>query len=357
MSRDDVLGYRVHAQALNAKRARKDSPILDLGVQETGPDGAAWALEIRRCSMPKEDLFLAWTLRGAPHAYRRSEAAAVAAATWPWSDADAGKRIFDAAAPLRKAGIGILDALDTVATEMRDIVRTPTVKGDLSSALTARLDEPYLRWCNPCRATHTYEQPFRLAGLHAGLELEAGTSPPVLHRIEGWRGPAPKVPAHLDPVRASLHLLGPASPKLVAGYLDTTVKEVAAHWPEDVVPVTVEGQQREVLAADEKALRTPPKTDGVVLLGPFDLFLQARDRELVVPDATARKDMWRTLGRPGAILDGHEIVGSWRPRASGQKLRIAVEMWSGGKPPKGLDEQGERLAGFRGKTYAGMLAG
>ncbi len=354
VSRDDVLRYRVHAQALDAKRARGDSPILDLGVQDTGPDGSAWALELRRCSLPAEELFLAWTLRGAPHAYRRSEAAAVAAATWPWSDADAGKRIFDAATPLRKADIGILDALDSVATEMRDIVQSPTVKGDVSSGLTKRLDAPYLRWCNPCQATHTYEQPFRIAGLHAGLELEPGTSPPVLHRIKGWRGPAKKVPDHLDPVRATLHLLGPATPKLVAGYLDTTVSEVTARWPEDVVPVTVEGQKLQLLAADETALRKAPKASGVLLLGPFDLFLQGRDRELVVPDAAARKDLWRTLGRPGAILDGHELVGSWRPRASGPRLEIAVEMWSGGEPTKGLDEQAERLADFRGRTYAGL---
>ena len=42
----------------------------------------------------------AWTLRGAPHAYRRSEAAGVAAAVAPWNEADAAKRIFDASRPL-----------------------------------------------------------------------------------------------------------------------------------------------------------------------------------------------------------------------------------------------------------------
>ncbi|WP_426243948.1 DNA glycosylase AlkZ-like family protein [Nocardioides sp. LHG3406-4] len=354
VGRAHVLRYRVHAQGLDAKQARPDASVLDLGVQDTGPDGSAWALELRRCSLPADDLFLAWTLRGAPHAYRRSEAAGVAAATWPWSDTDAAKRIFDAATPLRTAGIGILDALSTVAGEMRDVVRSPTVKGELSAALTERLEAPYLRYCRACEATHTYEQPFRIAGLHAGLELEAGTSPPVLRRLPGWRGPAKKVPAHLDPVRATLHLLGPATPKLVAGYLDTTVREVAAHWPDDVVPVIVDGQELQVLAADEPALRDPPAAEGVLLLGPFDLFLQGRDRELVVPDPAARKDLWRTLGRPGAILDGHDLVGSWRPRTFGARLKIEVRMWSGGEPPSGLAEQAERLADFRGKTFAGL---
>ena len=56
---------------------------------------------------PAERPGLAWTLRGAPHAYRRSEAAAVAAAVAPWSEADAAKRIFDASKPLRDAGIPV----------------------------------------------------------------------------------------------------------------------------------------------------------------------------------------------------------------------------------------------------------
>ena len=71
----------------------------------------------------------AWTLRGAPHVYRRAEIAAVAAAIAPWSEADAAKRIFDAARPLKAAGIPVLDALDVIAAEMRDIATKPIVEG------------------------------------------------------------------------------------------------------------------------------------------------------------------------------------------------------------------------------------
>ncbi len=352
--RADVLRFRAHAQELDTTSTRRhDAAVLDLGVQDTGPDGAGWALAIRGSRPPAGDVLLAWSLRGAPHLYRRREAAAVAAAVRPWSEADAAKRIFDAARPLKKAGIPVLDALAHVATTMRDIAAGPLAKGEMSSHLTARLDEPYVRWCNPCQATHSYEQPFRLSALQAGLELEPGTSPPVLHRIKGWRRPAATVPGHLDVVRGVLRFLGPATPKLVAGYVDSTIAEVKAHWPEDTVPVDVDGQRLEALAQDADALVDPPVVDGVRLLGPFDLFLQGRDRELVVPDANSRKDLWRVLGRPGGVLKGHELVGSWRPRASGKKLRLEVTMWSGGRPPKGLDEQAERLAAYRGVEFAG----
>jgi hypothetical protein len=354
VTREQVLRHRVTANELDRAGVHDDAAVLDLGVQDTGPDGARWALEIRGARVREEDLVLAWTLRGAPHAYRRAEAAQVAAAVAPWSEADAAKRIFAASRPLMKAGIPVLDALAHIAAEMREVATEPVVKGEMSGALTERLDEPYLRWCNPCQATHAYEQPFRLSALQAGLELEPGTSPPVLRRIPRWRGPAKSTPEHLDPVRAALRLLGPSTPKLVAGYIDSPVREVRERWPEDVVPVEVDGAALDVLADDLDALVDPPTPDAVRLLGPFDLFLQGRDRELVVRSADARKDLWRTLGRPGGVLVGHEVVGSWRPRSKGKKLQIAVTVWDGSAVPDGVAEQAERLAAFRGQAFAGF---
>lgn len=67
---------------------------------------------------------------------------AVAVAVEPFSDADAGKRIFDAARPLKTAGIGNLAALDAVAAAMRSVVTGPMVKGEVAGALTARMDPP-----------------------------------------------------------------------------------------------------------------------------------------------------------------------------------------------------------------------
>lgn len=357
LSEKQVLGYRLQAQQLHNSSPRDlaDVAILDLGVQDTGSDGAGWALVNRGADPPGDDLVLAWTLRGAPHFYRRDEIAGVAAATAPFSEADAAKRIFDAAKPLRAAGISPLDALDVVAAAMRDIVTSPTVKGELSAALTARLDAPYLRHCRPCNAIHTYEQPFRIAGLRAGLELQPGTSPPLLEPIAGWRGPSATVPDSLDVVRGYLHLLGPATPKQVAAYVDAPVRDVKDHWPADAVEVVVDGETRWILADDVAALESAAvDADTVRLLAPFDLFLQARDRELLVPEADRRKEMWVVLGRPGAVVVGAEIVGTWRPRAAGKKLKLLVDAWSS-LPEDALSEQAERLAAYRGVTFAGVL--
>jgi hypothetical protein len=351
ISREQVLRFRVHVQQLDRDRgdASTAPEVLDLGVQDTAPDGARWALELRGHHADPAELFTAWTLRGAPHVYRRAQAEAVAAAVAPFSEADAAKRVFTAARPLKEAGIPVLEALDRIAMEMRSIVTGPTVKGDLSGELHARLPEPYQRYCQVCNAVHLYEQPFRFSALRAGLELRPGTSPPVLERIPGWRGQATEVEPALHPIRAALHLLGPLTPKQVASYIDAPVKDVRTSWPNDVETVTVEGEQRQVLSADVDALLSPPDPAGLVrLLGPFDPYLQARDRELVVPDQAHRKDLWRTLGRPGGVLVGQEVLGSWRPRAAGKKLRVAVNAWA---PLPDLTEQAERLATFRGVTF------
>jgi hypothetical protein len=353
LTRRDVLGFRVRAQQLDrASGGLDDTPVLDIGVQDTGPDGALWALAIRGVeSPPPAELATVWTLRGAPHLYRRADLPAVAAATAPFSDADAGKRIFDAAKPLKAARIPNLVALDTVAGAMRSIVTAPMAKGEMSTQLTAVMDEPYLRFCVPCNAIHSYEQTFRLAALRAGLELQPGTSPPVLQPIPGFV-PAATVPDRLDVVRAYLRLLGPATPKLVAGYLDAPVKDVQAHWPEDVAEVDVEGERRWVLAADAGRLDGEPPT-ATRLLGPFDLYLQGRDRELLVEDRAHAKDLWRMLGRPGGVLADGEIVGTWRARKAGAAVTVSVELWSPADRDA-LAEQAERLAAFRSLTLKSL---
>jgi Winged helix DNA-binding domain len=353
--RREVLAFRVRAQQLDRESgALADTAVLDVGVQDTGPDGALWALALRGVdvsSLGPEDLATVWTIRGAPHVYRRTDLPAVAAAVEPFSDADAGKRIFDASKPLKAAGIGNVEALDAVAATMRDVVKEPMVKGEVSRLVSDRMDEPYLRFCRPCNAIHLYEMPFRLGALRAGLELQAGTSPPVLEPIPDFE-PAEQVPDRLDVVRAYLRLLGPATPKHVADYLDAPVKDVKARWPEDVVEVTVEGETRWLLAEDAHRL-ADVSARTTRLLGPFDLFLQAKDRRLLVDDPVRAKALWPVLGRPGAVLVDGEIAGTWRPRKSGSKLTVQVDLWR--DVPRGeVEEQAARLAAFRGLTLAGV---
>ncbi|WP_165446746.1 DNA glycosylase AlkZ-like family protein, partial [Cellulomonas biazotea] len=157
----------------------------------------------------------------------------------------------------------------------------------------------------------------------------------------------------LDVVRQVLHLLGPLDARQVAGFLDAPVQDVRARWPRDAVPVDVEGSARDLLEEDLPGLATAARPDGdrvVRLLGPYDLFLQSRDRETLVPDAARRRDLWPVLGRPGAVMVDGEVVGTWRPRARGRRLGLDLDPWVpwDRSTARAVEQEHERLAAFRG---------
>jgi len=276
VDRRQVMSFRVRAQQLDrAKGALADTAILDIGVQETGPDGSRWAMAVRGVdvsAIPDDEVVMLWTVRGAPHLYRRADVAQIAAAVEPYSEADASKRVFDASKPLRAAGIDTVTALDEVASHMRAIVTKPMVKGDVSGRLAQVMPKPYLRFCRACDATHLYEMPFRLAAVRAGLELRPDTSRPILQRIKGFKKAA-AAGDRFDLIRSYLHLLGPATPRHVSEFVDAPLRDVKARWPSDVAEVSVDGEARWLLASDADAM-AEAVAKGTRLLGPYDLFLQ-----------------------------------------------------------------------------------
>jgi hypothetical protein len=370
LTRDQVVALRIRAQQLDrrpADRAPTDAAIFDLGVQETGRDGASWALVNRGVPLDSQDelyecpdVVLVWTLRGAPHFYRRAEIRDVLTATSPYSDRDAAKRLIGAATPFEQAGIGPREGLGVVARELRTVVDRPRVKGEVSRRLSERLDDAYLRDCRRCDAIHVWELPFRYGALYGGLELEPGTSPPVLRRIPGWprrtAGPATdpsEAPEHLQPIRDCLRFLGPLTPQQVAGFLDAAVADVKERWPADAVEVVVDGERSWTLGDPDPP---QPDRDLVRLLGPFDLLLQSRDRQLLVPDRTRHKALWPSIGRPGAVLVGTDLVGTWRPRASGAKLGLQLELWDSVTQAvrTRIETEAERLAAHRGLALTGV---
>jgi hypothetical protein len=191
----------------------------------------------------------------------------------------------------------------------------------------------------------------RAAALAAGLELQPGTSPPVLQRFaSGKLVTTPHGGALTRLVRACLALLGPATPAQVANYLDVRRADLEQVWPDDLVEVTL-GRTSAWLPAENRRAFENPKTPQLVrLLSGFDPYLQARDRDLIVPATSRHKALWPVLGRPGAVFVDGEVTGIWRPKASGKKLTIALEPF--GRVPRTtrerLEAEAERVAAVRG---------
>ena len=219
--------------------------------------------------------------------------------------------------------------------------------------MTQRLPDVMARDCRPCQARHISDSAMRTTALAAGLELQPGTAPPVLQpRPKAKRPAKPSTAGLAAMIDAYLRLLGPATVKEVADYLGARRADLEAYWPDDLVEVSVDGQQAWITPSAEKALAAAKPVGLVRLLGGFDPFLQARDRNLLVPDTASQKALWPVLGRPGALLVDGEVVGVWRPKTSGKKLTLAVEAFAPlpASVWKQVEAEAERTAAYRGAT-------
>ena len=282
----------------------------------------------RRRGRPTTHLATGVDVRGAPHVYRRATSPASpppprrSPTPTPASGSSTPRK------PLKAAGIPNLEASTPSPDAMRSIVTAPMVKGEMSTRLTAVLDEPYLRFCVPCDAIHTYEQPFRLAALRAGLELEPGTSPPVLRPVPGL-APAPtRCPTASTSSAATCACSGPATPKLVAGYLDAPVKDVRGALAGGRrrggrgrrAPL---GARRRRSTGSPRARRRAPACSA----RSTSSCRPATGRCWSATRRARRPCGGRSAGRAAVLVDG-EIVGTWRARKSGSALTVTLDLWS-----------------------------
>ena len=336
-TRAQVLAYRVRAQGL--LRAGSDLTaldVLDLGVQEAMGHPAAAAFDARLKDTPAPDAFgpgrplaLVWSLRGSPYVHRRTDLDALAAALYPLSEADATARLNETGPSVAKAGIAGMQQFELAVEAMAATVSEPTAKGAASTAVTTLLPDVMGRDCRACKARHISDSAMRVSALIAGLELQPGTAPPVLlPRAKAKRPAKPDTGALATLIEAYLRLLGPATSKEVADYLDVRRADLERHWPADLEKVDVDGATAWITPAAGKALAKAKPVEVVRLLSGFDPYLQARDRDLLVPDKAAQKAMWPVLGRPGVLLVDGEVLGVWRPKSSGAKLTLTVEAFA-----------------------------
>lgn len=371
VDRSQVLAHRVAVQAL--LRDRPPERVLRLGVQSTGPS-VALALAART-DAGHADLVSAWTHRGAPHRQRADDLAVPAAASLPFDDADAAARMHWSRPQQAALGMGAREAIDRAADALAAVVTAPMTKGAVSAAITRLLPAPLLRDCVPCGCVHVHEQLMRLAALPAGVGLDA-SGPTLLLAPGGWARPAaPDVDAAAALVEAYLRVLGPATDRQVADFLGTTPTAftpalAAAGEGLEEVEVTGFGRAR-LPAGDVAALANPPEPDAVRLLPPFDPFVQARDRELVIDDPSLRKEVHRVIGNPGIVLADGEVVATWRATTraakrsrvsdepSGRRLTLLVSPAVPLPPPvrSRIDDEAERVAAARGLTLAGVTVG
>ena len=173
-------------------------------------------------------------------------------------------------------------------------------------------------------------------GAHPGRFRYAGATGRVLIRWEGarapmvWTVPAPDVEpadARRELARRYLRVFGPATETAFARWAGIGRKGAAAAFDalsSSLTPVRTPIGEAWILARDEQTFREPagpPAAARLLPSGDTYYLLHGADRELLVPDAASRGELWTSRVWPGAVLLAGEVAGTWR-RDQG-KLTIA----------------------------------
>ncbi|HUG74620.1 MAG TPA: crosslink repair DNA glycosylase YcaQ family protein [Acidimicrobiia bacterium] len=176
-------------------------------------------------------------------------------------------------------------------------------------------------------------------GVNANSFRYAGPTGRVLIRWEGanrpllWIVDPPDVEpadARLELARRHLHIFGPATADSFqqwAGIKPTLARATYDALAGELLPVSTPIGDGWILSEDEPSFLADPEPPSPVRLLPSgDTFylLQGAERELLVPDANRRPELWTSRVWPGALVVDGEVMGVWR--RSGEKLTI--EPWA-----------------------------
>jgi hypothetical protein len=194
------------------------------------------------------------------------------------------------------------------------------------------------------------------------------TTGTLLIRWEGaraplvWSVPRPEIDpldARLELARRYLRVFGPSTRESLARWAGLGAREAAVAFDAlqpELLPARTPIGDAWVLARDEPEIRKPPGPPAPARLLPSgDAYwlLQGADRELLVPDARRRGELWTPRVWPGAVLLGGEIAGTWR-RA---QARLTIEPWRRFSPAERTAVEAEAhslpLPGIEGRMSVG----
>jgi hypothetical protein len=199
---------------------------------------------------------------------------------------------------------------------------------DLASRLHAFLDG----------RTMSYGEAGAGLGVHPNSLRYAAATGTVLIRWAGaraptiWTVPAPEIgprDARLELARRYLHVFGPSTAGAFtrwAGIGRAQGRDAFDGLTGSLTPARTPIGDAWILTADEPAFRAPVgPTAPARLLPSGDAYflLQGPDRELIVPDASRRSQLWTPRVWPGAVLIKGEVAGTWRRDGA----KVTVESW------------------------------
>lgn len=320
IKRDAWLGYRWRQHGLGARGSDAVAALLRLGIQDSRDGAASQSLRARAASIDSKPIdksitvngpaVIMWSVRGAPHAHRANGLDFIRAAVAPQPSDDGGQQF--------------IDAVDEVADALSSVVTGKTPKGDASTEVSDLVRGSLVRPCQRCKTSHVPDDIFRAAGRQAEV---------IVGPREGQATmlyPRPKVrqrkatDAREQFLEAVFRLNGPINREVFRTWAGAGTGAAAELFEDiELTKVKVDDQRFDLPPGllDEIAESSPAK--GSALVPSSDPYLRQTDRKLLMPNGNQRKQVFKPLSPPGAVLIDGEVVGTWRFRRSAKELTVS----------------------------------
>lgn len=349
-------------------------------MQDTPPGSALLAFHARVDGVSADtlteaiegrDLLLTWSMRGAPYFVPTAEEHIFTTGVLPVTEEARRHFVLGVQQAVDRLGLSLAEAVDMVTAATREVLPGRRLAiNELGAEVAARIAPvlaPQQRKIWNEEGPYAAGQPIGEAVVHFCVRLlalertvcfapRAGNKAPFV-LTEEWLGhPAPQedpVASRAELLRRYLRCYGPSTPSDFATWLGVRAGDVDPWWSH------LEGELVEVefggttwaLATELESLRTARMPTGGRLLPPRDPYTQLRDRSTIV-DEHHHRAVWRTTGDPGTMLVDGEIVGTWRARKNGRKLRVELKAFEAlsRRHQEDLAAEAESLAPLREVT-------
>jgi hypothetical protein len=380
-STGDVIAFRLNAHNLS-ERVRENA-LLDAagqcGVQNSPPGSALLALHARveritqklmeQAVAKDKTLLQTWCVRGAPFYFPTGDASVFTTGVLPTQEEARRHFIPGVEQALEVLDMSLAEAVELTGADIRAVLSGRRLAinelgAELAERIAGRLPARQRRvWegTGPYAAgqplgegvVHFCIRILTLRGIVCFATRTGNKAPFVL--LDEWLGhPLPDADrdvARAELLRRYLRCYGPTTRKDFAAWLGVLAGDVDPWWhlvEDEMTPVEFGGGAW-ILTEDLGALRSSLMPNGVRLLPPRDPYTQMSDRETIV-DSIYHREVWKSVGEPGALMINGKITGIWRPRKRGQVLAVLVKTFSSlrEKERKSIEDEAEQVAVLRG---------
>ena len=382
VSSDAARAARLAALHLDARLpAGAEAAAAAPGLRDT-PAGAfrdALAARVDRCAASScqvtsvggvqrqvdTKLIAIWGPRAAPYVVAEEDLGVFTRGALPVDEASARAFAPSAAKALDRHGVAFLDAFSQVEAAMRAAVADgPVERDEMHQQLREALPAQLMWACKGCGTDHVHPSVWRAACTMGTIRRDAASGSRAVTYAAILSPPQASgdAAARTELTRRALHHHGPLTLAELTAWLSVSKSDARARLDAlagELDEVDREGKAAWALTADLEVLANPPSISGVRLLGAGDPMLDGRDRAALVPDPTAQKEVWKAVASPGVVLADGAVVATWRAKAKGTRLEVAVTpLGDAGLPADELLEvEAELLAAGRGLARSAVASG